>query len=35
MITHKRNFFSELFNPSLTQKMTNISIVPVLAMHEE
>jgi nucleotide-binding universal stress UspA family protein len=35
MITHKRNFFSELFNPSLTQKMANISIVPVLAMHEE
>lgn len=35
MITHKRNFFSELFNPSLTQKMSNISIVPVLAMHEE
>lgn len=34
MITHKRSFFSELFNPSLTQKMTNISIVPVLAMHE-
>ncbi|MBW4360478.1 universal stress protein [Flavobacterium taihuense] len=35
MITHKRNFFSELFNPSLTQKLSNISIVPVLAMHEE
>jgi nucleotide-binding universal stress UspA family protein len=35
MITHKRNFFSELFNPSLTQKMSNISIVPILAMHEE
>jgi nucleotide-binding universal stress UspA family protein len=35
MITHKRNFFSELFNPSLTQKLANISIVPVLAMHEE
>jgi nucleotide-binding universal stress UspA family protein len=34
MITHKRNFFSELFSPSLTQKMSNISIVPVLAMHE-
>ncbi|WP_268846835.1 universal stress protein [Flavobacterium aestivum] len=34
MITHKRNFFSELFNPSLTQKLANISIVPVLAMHE-
>lgn len=35
MITHKRNFFSELFNPSLTKKMSNISIVPILAMHEE
>jgi nucleotide-binding universal stress UspA family protein len=35
MITHKRNFFSELFRPSLTQKLSNISIVPVLAMHEE
>ncbi len=35
MITHKRNFFSELFNPSLTQKLSNISSVPVLAMHEE
>ncbi|PJJ07867.1 nucleotide-binding universal stress UspA family protein [Flavobacterium sp. 1] len=35
MITHKRNFFSELFNPSLTQKMSNVSIVPILAMHEE
>jgi len=35
MITHKRNFFSELLNPSLTQKLSNISIVPVLAMHEE
>lgn len=35
MITHKRNFFSELFNPSLTQKMSNISIIPILAMHEE
>jgi nucleotide-binding universal stress UspA family protein len=35
MITHKRNFFSELFRPSLTQKLSNISIVPILAMHEE
>jgi nucleotide-binding universal stress UspA family protein len=35
MITHKRNFFSELFDPSLTQKLSNISTVPVLAMHEE
>ena len=35
MITHKRNFFSELFKPSLTQKFSNISTVPILAMHEE
>ncbi len=35
MITHKRNFFTELFNPSLTQKFSNISIVPILAMHEK
>ena len=35
MITHKRNFFSELFNPSLTQKFSDISTVPVLALHEE
>ena len=35
MITHKRNFFSELFSPSLTQKFSNISTVPILAMHEE
>jgi len=35
MITHKRNFFSELFNPSLTKEFSNISTVPILAMHEE
>ncbi|HSD06149.1 universal stress protein [Flavobacterium sp.] len=35
MITHKRNFFSELFHPSLTQKFSNTSTVPILAMHEE
>lgn len=35
MITHKRNFFSELFQPSLTQKFSNISTVPVLALHEK
>ena len=34
MITHKRNFFSELFKPSLTQKFSNVSTVPILAMHE-
>lgn len=35
MITHKRNFFSELFRPSMTQKISNLSVVPVLAMHEK
>jgi nucleotide-binding universal stress UspA family protein len=35
MVTHKRNFFSELFKPSLTQKFTNIATIPILAMHEE
>jgi nucleotide-binding universal stress UspA family protein len=35
MITHKRNFFSELFNPSLTKKFSDISVVPILAMHEK
>jgi nucleotide-binding universal stress UspA family protein len=35
MITHKRNFFSELFSPSLTKKFSDISIVPILAMHEK
>lgn len=35
MITHKRNFFSELFKPSLTQNFSDISTVPILALHEE
>jgi nucleotide-binding universal stress UspA family protein len=35
MITHKRNFFSDLFSPSLTQKFTSMAVVPILAMHEE
>ncbi|WP_348797343.1 universal stress protein [Flavobacterium adhaerens] len=35
MVTHKRNFFSELFNPSLTKEFSNISTTPILAMHEE
>jgi nucleotide-binding universal stress UspA family protein len=34
MITYKRNFFSDLFNPSLTQKFSNVLDIPVLAMHE-
>lgn len=34
MLTYKRNFFVELFKPSLTQKFSNILEIPVLAMHE-
>jgi nucleotide-binding universal stress UspA family protein len=34
MLTYKRNFFYELFNPSLTKKVSNHSNIPVLALHE-
>lgn len=34
MMTYKRNFFVELFNPSLTQKFANALDIPILAMHE-
>ncbi|TDD93662.1 universal stress protein [Flavobacterium cellulosilyticum] len=34
MITYKRNFFAELFNPSLTIKFLNTLCIPILAMHE-
>ncbi len=34
MLTYKRNFFVELFKPSLTQKFSNTLDIPVLAMHE-
>lgn len=34
MLTYKRNFFVELFKPSLTQKIANHSSVPILAVHE-
>jgi nucleotide-binding universal stress UspA family protein len=34
MVTYKRNFFSELFNPSLTRKIANFSEIPILALHE-
>jgi nucleotide-binding universal stress UspA family protein len=34
MMTYKRNFFVELFKPSLTQKFANNSDIPILAMHE-
>lgn len=34
MLTYKRNFFAELFKPSLTQKFSNTLDIPVLAMHE-
>ena len=34
MLTYKRNFFVELFKPSLTQKFSNKLDIPVLAIHE-
>ena len=34
MLTYKRNFFVELFKPSLTQKIANNSSIPILAVHE-
>lgn len=34
MLTYKRNFFVELFKPSLTQKFSNRLGIPILAMHE-
>ena len=34
MMTYKRNFFVELFKPSLTKKFANSSDIPILAMHE-
>lgn len=34
MLTYKRNFFVELFKPSLTQKIANHSSIPILAVHE-
>lgn len=34
MLTYKRNFFIELFNPSLTKKFSNSLAIPVLALHE-
>lgn len=34
MLTYKRNFFVELFKPSLTQKIANSFDIPILAMHE-
>lgn len=34
MLTYKRNFFVELFKPSLTQKFSNRLDIPVLALHE-
>ncbi|MFM9825356.1 universal stress protein [Flavobacterium sp.] len=34
MLTYKRNFFVELFKPSLTQKFSNSLAIPVLAIHE-
>jgi nucleotide-binding universal stress UspA family protein len=34
MITYKRNFFVELFSPSLTRKFTNTLNIPILVMHD-
>jgi nucleotide-binding universal stress UspA family protein len=34
MLTYKRNFFVELFKPSLTQKFSNRLDIPILAMHK-
>lgn len=34
MLTYKRNFFVELFKPSLTQKFSNSLTIPVLALQE-
>jgi nucleotide-binding universal stress UspA family protein len=34
MLTYKRNFFVELFKPSLTEKFSNSASIPILAMHE-
>lgn len=34
MITYKRNFFIDLFKPSLTEKFSNTASIPILAMHE-
>lgn len=34
MNTYKRNFFVELFKPSLVQKFSNRLDLPILAMHE-
>ncbi len=34
MLTYKRNFFSELFHPSLTKKFSNDSRIPILALHQ-
>lgn len=34
MLTYKRGFFAELFNPSLTQKFSNTLEIPILALQE-
>ncbi len=35
MLTEKRGFFEELFNSSLTQKLSNKLDIPILAFHEQ
>ncbi len=34
MLTYKRNFFVDLFQPSLVEKFSNRLEIPILAMHE-
>ncbi|MGL2995186.1 universal stress protein [Flavobacterium sp. TSSA_36] len=35
MVTYKRNFFVELFNPSLTRKFSDYSEIPILALQSD
>lgn len=35
MVTYKRNFFAELFNPSLTRKFSDQSEIPILALQSD
>jgi nucleotide-binding universal stress UspA family protein len=35
MVTYKRNFFAELFSPSLTRKFSDYSEIPILALQSD
>ena len=35
MVTYKRNFFVELFSPSLTRKFSDYSEIPILALQSD